>query len=72
MNVREESLGERLDRHSMPVTECGCQVWLMSTGRGGYGQLKASTGTHKSIAQKFGVCKATVSHIKSGRQWGHI
>lgn len=29
-------------------------------------------GRHADIAIRFGVCKATVCHIKSGRQWSSV
>lgn len=38
------STRERLEAYSMPVTETGCQIWLGSTRRGGYG--------HMTVAQK--------------------
>lgn len=31
-----------------------------------------SSDTQKAIAERFGVCKATVCHIKSGRLWSHL
>lgn len=34
-----DSLSSRLEAASMPVTECGCHIWLLSTHRAGHGQL---------------------------------
>lgn len=31
-----------------------------------------STKTNKETAKDFGVCKATVSHIRTGRNWPHL
>lgn len=35
-------------------------------------QVYAAKGRHADIAAQFGMCKSTVDHIKSGRQWSHI
>lgn len=34
-----ESLALRIEENSMPVTECGCWIWMLSTHRHGHGQL---------------------------------
>jgi hypothetical protein len=31
-----------------------------------------SSDSHRKIAKQFGVCKATVTHIKAGRNWPHL
>lgn len=53
--VRGESLAERLWRHSMPVPECGCWIWLSSTNKR-YGQLnlrKSIVSAHRLSWQVF-------------------
>lgn len=35
-------------------------------------KIKLATGTYSEIAKQYGVCKATVTHIKSGRNWAHL
>lgn len=35
-------------------------------------QIFNAQGRHAEIASHFGVCNATVSHIKTGRQWSSI
>lgn len=34
--------------------------------------ILAAAGRHQDVAARFGVAKATVSHIKTGRQWASI
>lgn len=34
--------------------------------------IREATGTHASIAQKFGVNESNVRHIKAGRRWGWL
>lgn len=35
-------LKDRLERYSMPITECGCRVWLRSCDSSGYGTVRAN------------------------------
>ena len=35
-------------------------------------QILRSTKPNSQLAKDFGVCKATVSHIKTGRNWPHL
>jgi hypothetical protein len=37
-------ISERLEHYSMPVTECGCQIWFGSTNGYGYGNLHFEDG----------------------------
>lgn len=34
--------------------------------------ILAADGRHQDVAKRFGVAKATVSHIKTGRQWASV
>lgn len=34
--------------------------------------IKAAVGTHRAIAERFGVSDALVSRIRSGHLWGHL
>lgn len=34
--------------------------------------LNSKSMTQRAIARRFGVCFATVGHIKSGHQWSHV
>ena len=40
MAPRPISIFERLDRNSIPVTECGCQIWTGGLTQDGYGEIK--------------------------------
>ncbi len=44
MGPNEGSLQERLDHYSMPVPECGCQIWIGGYGKHGYGALNVGGG----------------------------
>lgn len=35
-------LQARLEKHSIPITECGCQIWLRSIGSTGYGTIRSN------------------------------
>lgn len=37
--VAAKSLAARVEENSMPVTECGCWIWMLSSARFGHGQL---------------------------------
>jgi len=43
-----QSIGSRLDRLSMPVTECGCHVWLGELDDIGYGIFKINGKAQKA------------------------
>lgn len=47
---RGATLQDRFDRYVMPVTECGCWLWIGSLNKGGYGQInvaKQMINTHR-------------------------
>ncbi len=35
-------------------------------------EIRGAQGTHEAIAERFGICRATVGDIKNGRRWGHL
>lgn len=50
------SLAERIELDSMPVTECGCWIWLRSLSTRGYGQINLGdrvTRTHRASYEAF-------------------
>ena len=38
MKISIDQMREKLEQNSMPITECGCLVWMKSTNEDGYGQ----------------------------------
>jgi hypothetical protein len=34
--------------------------------------IRADRSQYKTIAAKYGVCIATIGHIKSGKNWKHL
>lgn len=34
--------------------------------------IRADSRIHKEVADEYGVCKSTVSHIRTGRTWKHL
>lgn len=35
-------------------------------------EIRASTETHKALAERFGVCYQAIQHVRKGRQWRHV
>ncbi len=43
------ALRSKIEDHSMPVTECGCWIWMRALGTQGYGQMvyRKMQGAHR-------------------------
>jgi Autographiviridae endonuclease len=59
----KETLQERLWRHCIPVTECGCWIWLSALRTDGYGQL---TFNHKHMSAHRASYEAFCNCIPDG------
>lgn len=51
---------ERLERHSIPVTECGCVIWLGSMGGRRYGSLKVNGRVERAHRVSWTAAKGAI------------
>lgn len=58
------SVETRLNRLSMPVTECGCWVWIGRTNAGGYGEFFHDGKVHKAHRMSWTTYKGPIPECK--------
>lgn len=59
-----------IDRHTMPIPECGCWIWLGSLGSGGYGLVGFKKRNTSQVAHRF-VYESIKGPIPEGLELDH-
>ena len=69
MKVRKErnpgnshflSLIQRLEKHSIPIPECGCQIWTASLSKRGYGKLQVKGKDYRAHRLAYELAYGTI------------